>query len=72
VASLLGEVANANQNLSFAASPGTDLSPSLRDNALLFAWSPGQAAAAPLNTFKANRGQVNTMWRIPLPLNSNP
>jgi len=69
VASFLGAVQTGNQHTAFAAPPGTELTPILGDHAVLLAWAAGEAAAAPLNQFKASRGQVNTLWRVAVPLN---
>jgi hypothetical protein len=72
VASFLGALETQNQYSGFSASPGTDLTPSLRANAVLLALAEGQAVAPPLNQFKARRGQVNTFWRVPVPLVTHP
>lgn len=43
-----------------------------RNNAILFAWVSDNAPAAPMNQFAARRSQINTLWRMTLPLNQNP
>ncbi|MCU0788909.1 MAG: hypothetical protein MUC91_12135, partial [Verrucomicrobia bacterium] len=72
VSSFLSEAVSGNPQSGFIAPPGTELNPALQDHALLCVWAEGQAAAAPMNAFTARRGQVNTFWRIAIPLNSKP
>lgn len=72
VASFLGTLEIQNQYSGFSATPGTDLTPALRDHAVLLTLAEGQASAAPLNQFKARRSQVNTFWRLTVPLTSKP
>jgi len=71
VASFLGALPGQNAPSQFTAPPGTDLTAALRENAILLAWAEDQAAAAPMNQFRARRGKVHTLWRMAVPLTSN-
>ena len=58
---------------SFLQMPAFDLSGAAEaDNAILIAWSDGQAPVKSLNQFTPRRSTVNTLWRMTLPLNSTP
>jgi hypothetical protein len=70
VASFLGAVEAPNEYSALFAPPGTDLTPALRDNAVVLAWAEGQAVPPPLNQFKATRGTVDTLWRVVVRLNA--
>lgn len=67
--SLLGEVASVHGGMNFPASPGLDLSASVKDgSALLLAWSPDSTPVAAINQFKTKRTKSNTLWRMPVSL----
>lgn len=62
-----------NNYYSFLQPPALELSwAAEQDNAILLAWSAGQAPVKPLNRFKTVRSAANTLWRMTLPLNSTP
>jgi hypothetical protein len=65
-ASLLGEITQMNGGMNFPASPGLDLSATVKDGgALLLAWSPDTSPVAAINQFKTKRTKANTLWRVP-------
>lgn len=66
-ASLLGEVAEVQGGMNFPASPGLDLSASVKNGgALLLAWSPDASPVPAINQFKTKRTASNTLWRVPV------
>ena len=66
-ASLLGEVAEVQGGMNFPASPGLDLSASVKNGgALLLAWSPDASPVPAINQFKTKRTASNTLWRVPI------
>ena len=66
-ASLLGEVAEVHGGMNFPASPGLDLSASVKHGgALLLAWSPDSSPVPAINQFKTKRTASNTLWRVPV------
>jgi hypothetical protein len=66
-ASLLGEVAEVHGGMNFPASPGLDLSATVKNGgALLLAWSPDVSPVAAINQFKTKRTKSNTLWRVPI------
>lgn len=69
VASLLGKASEVRGGMNFVASPGLDVSGALeRGDAVLFAWSPQAAPGPGLNQAKTKRSTVNTLWRLPISL----
>lgn len=69
VASLLGKANEVRGGMNFVASPGLDVSAAIeRGDAVLFAWSPQAAPGPVLNQAKTKRSAVNTLWRLPISL----
>lgn len=69
VASLLGQANEVRGGMNFVASPGLDVSAAIeRGDAVLFAWSPNAAPVQPMIQAKTKRATVNTLWRIPISL----
>jgi hypothetical protein len=65
--SLLGEVAEVRGGMNFPASPGLDISASAKNgSALLLAWSPENSPTDGITRFKPKRSASNTLWRIPV------
>ena len=72
--SFLAHRQNGNNNYySFLQMPAFDLSGvAEQDNAVLLAWSAGQAPVKSLNQFTPRRSTANTLWRMTLPLAPSP
>lgn len=67
VVSLLGEMSTPNNGMHVVVSPGLDISPAITsDRAVLLAWSPDTGPVPPLKQFNPKRTAVNTLWRIPI------
>ena len=65
--SLLGEISEVHSGMNFPASPGLDLSAAVkRGGALLLAWSPDMSPVPAINQFKTKRTASNTLWRVPV------
>jgi len=72
-ASFLAHNENFGDYNSIATLPTFDLSAaSEQNNAILLAWVDGQAPMEPMNRFTPRRKQASTLWRMTLPLPSNP
>jgi hypothetical protein len=71
--SFLGHV-NQNQNYNNIVGPASfDLSaPAERGNPILLAWVAGASPIKPLNQFSPRKTQINTLWRMTLPMTSTP
>ncbi len=66
-ASLLGEIAAVQGGMNFPASPGLDISSTTKNGgALLLAWSPDASPVPAINQFKTKRTASNTLWRVPV------
>ena len=66
-ASLLGEITEVHGGINFPASPGLDLSASVKHGgALLLAWSPDASPVPAISQFKTKRSASNTLWRVPV------
>lgn len=64
---------NQNNYYSFVQQPAFDLSGvAEQDNAILVAWSEGEAPVKPLNQFSPRRNTKSTLWRMTLPLAAKP
>jgi len=64
---------SGNNYYSFLPQPAFDLSGvAEQDNAVLVAWSDGEAPVKPLNQFNPRRSTKSTLWRMTLPLGSKP
>lgn len=69
VASLLGEANEARSGMNFVVAPGLDISAAIeRGDAVLFAWSPNAAPVPALNKASTKRTSANTLWRLPISL----
>ena len=69
VVSLLGESQKEQNGMNFPASPGLDISGTVtHGNALLLAWSPDTSPAPSITQFKTKRTASNTLWRVPVPV----
>jgi len=67
VVSLLGEMTEPNNGMRVVASPGLDVSQAITPGrAVLLAWSPDTEPVPPMRQFKPKRTAVNTLWRIPV------
>ena len=67
------QTGNNNYGQSFLQQPAFDLSGAAeQDNAILIAWSAGEAPIKPLNQFNPLRSTKNTLWRMTLPLTPTP
>jgi hypothetical protein len=67
VASLLGEVGQSRGGISFVTPPGLDVSGAVgRGSAVLLAWAPDSSPVPPLNQAKTKRTAANTLWRLPI------
>ncbi len=66
-ASLLGEIAAVQGGMNFPASPGLDISSTAKNGGvLLLAWSPDASPVPAINQFKTKRTASNTLWRVPV------
>jgi hypothetical protein len=55
--------------MNFVVAPGLDISAVIeRGDAVLFAWSTNAAPVPVLNQTKTKRASVNTLWRVPISL----
>lgn len=66
--SFLSHLAPSGQ-MPFNAAAGLDLSRAAKQNGILVAWASGQAPVPTMSQFQVRRGQVNTCWRVPVPVN---
>jgi len=67
------QAANNNNYYAFLTQPSFDLSGvAEQENAILIAWSAGEAPVKALNQFNPRRNTKNTLWRMTLPLASTP
>lgn len=73
VVSLLGELSGArNSGVMVVAPPGLDVSGAAsRGSAVLLAWSPDNAPVPPLNQAKTKRIAANTLWRLPVSIQTH-
>jgi hypothetical protein len=72
VASFISELGRQGSSARFQAPSGVDLSDSMAGNAVLLAYAPGHAPVAPMKDFSTVRSTVNTVWRLAVPLNTQP
>lgn len=66
VASLLGELNAHDNEANLVISPGLDVSSVAARGAVLLAWSPNSAPVPSLNQAKTKRTATNTLWRLPI------
>jgi hypothetical protein len=63
----LGKANEPRGGMNFVIAPGLDVSTAIeRGDAVLFAWSPNAAPVPALNKTKTKRSSVNTLWRVPI------